>query len=248
MLHGHRFNHVIRAIMTTMHPAPSLTDQVMEYVRGAVINGDMSPGSWHSVYQLSEKLSISRSPVRDALLRLEEAGLVRFARNKGFRIVETTANDVAEIFAIRLGIEPAAAYRAALNRTDEELTQADDLVAKMSSCAARDDEDGFFSHDRALHRLIMSMGSAGRGAHLVDQLRVHTRILGASTAGTSRSFQDILDEHQPVLDAIRRGSAEIARASMREHLVITGRLLLRQATPGDPESAKLIWACHTEGL
>lgn len=234
--------------MAAMHSAPSLTDQVMDYVREAVINGDMPPGSWHSVYQLSEKLSISRSPVRDALLRLEEAGLVQFARNKGFHIVETTANDVAEIFSIRLGIEPAAAHRAALNRTNEDLARADDLVAKMASCVEHGTEEEFFSHDRALHRLIMSMGSAERGARLVDQLRVHTRILGASTAGTSRSLQDILDEHQPVLDAIRRGSAEIARVSMREHLVITGRLLLRQVIPDNLDDIDLIWARYTEGL
>lgn len=232
-----------------MQKAPSLTERVMDYVREAVITGDMPPGSWHSVYQLSEQLSISRSPVRDALLRLEEAGLVKFARNKGFCIVETTAGDVAEIFGIRMGIEPAAAYRAALHRTDAQLQDADRLVAAMADCARRGDEEEFFSHDRALHRLIMTMGDAHRGADLVDRLRVHTRILGASTAGTSRSLQDILDEHQPVLDAVRRGSADIARVMMREHLVITGNLLLKQAMGGaDEAEVEQLWTRWTAGL
>lgn len=232
-----------------MEKAPSLTEQVMDHVRNAVIAGDMPPGSWHSVYQLSEQLGISRSPVRDGLLRLEEAGLVKFSRNKGFCIVETTANDVAEIFAIRLGIEPAAAYRAALHRTDSQLQNADALVAAMSECALHNDEEEFFAHDRSLHRLIMTMGDAPRGADLVEQLRVHTRILGASTAGTSRSLQDILDEHQPVLNAIRRGSADIARASMREHLAITGNLLLKQAMPGAEDAdVEQLWMKLTLGL
>lgn len=231
-----------------MEKAPSLTEQVMDHVRNAVIAGDMPPGSWHSVYQLSEQLGISRSPVRDGLLRLEEAGLVKFSRNKGFCIVETTANDVAEIFAIRLGIEPAAAYRAALHRTDSQLQNADALVAAMSECALHNDEEEFFAHDRSLHRLIMTMGDAPRGADLVEQLRVHTRILGPTTAGTSRSLQDILDEHRPVLDAIRRGSGVEARDRMRSHIEITGHLLLTQAMPdADAAEVRRVWQQRTEG-
>ncbi len=231
-----------------MKQSPSLTVQVMDYVRGAVIDGSMAPGSWHSVYQLSDQLGISRSPVRDALLRLEEAGLVEFARNRGFRVVETTAGDVAEIFGVRLGIEPVAAFRAALDRTDDQIAEADALVMKMEHCAGEQNEEDFFTHDRALHRLIMTAGATLRGADLVDRLRVHTRILGASTAGTSRSFRDIIEEHQPIVEAIRRGSAEIARASMREHLTITGKLLLRQSMPDRSDSeVDQMWDHYTRG-
>lgn len=231
-----------------MEKAPSLTDRVMDHVRDAVISGDMPPGSWHSVYRLSEQLGISRSPVRDGLLRLEQAGLIRFARNKGFCVVETTANDVAEIFGIRLGIEPAAACRAALNRTDEDLAGFDDAVTRMTEAAEQGAVEEFFAADRQLHRRIMLAGNATRGADIVDQLRVHTRILGPTTAGTSRSLQDILDEHRPVLDAIRRGSGVEARDRMRSHIEITGHLLLTQAMPdADAAEVRRVWQQRTEG-
>jgi DNA-binding GntR family transcriptional regulator len=246
MLHANRASH---AIIEGMKKAPSLTNRVMDHVREAVISGEMPAGSWHSVYQLSEQLGISRSPVRDGLLRLEEAGLVKFSPNKGFCIVETTANDVAEIFGIRLGIEPAAAYRAALHRTDEDLTAIDEAVTQMTDATHRGDVDEFFTADRALHRRIMLAGHATRGADIVDQLRVHTRILGPTTAGTSRSLQDILNEHQPVVDAIRRGSSEVARATMREHITITGHLLLTQAMPETlPDEIEKVWTRLTAGL
>jgi DNA-binding GntR family transcriptional regulator len=231
-----------------MKNTPSLTAQVMDFVRDAVISGDMPAGSWHSVYQLSDKLGISRSPVRDALLRLEEAGLVEFARNRGFRIVHTTAGDVAEIFGIRLGIEPAAAYRAAAHRSDDDLRRLTEITATMAAAAEEGDEEAFFTSDRALHRLIMAAGHAHRGADVVDRLRVHTRILGASTAGSSRSLQDILNEHQPIIDAIARGSSEVARATMREHLTITGHLLLAQAMPtASATEREQLWHERTEG-
>ena len=88
----------------------------------------------------------------------------------------------------------------------------------------------------------------GLGADIVDQLRVHTRILGPTTAGTSRSLQDILDEHRPVLDAIRRGSGVEARDRMRSHIEITGHLLLTQAMPdADAAEVRRVWQQRTEG-
>ena len=85
-------------------------DSVVDYVREAIQSRAMKPGEWYSVTQLAEEMGVSRSPVREGLLKLQEAGLVRFAKNRGFEIVETGASDVAEIFAIRLGLEPPAAY------------------------------------------------------------------------------------------------------------------------------------------
>lgn len=227
----------------------SLTDQVMDFVRESTLNGSMVTGEWYSVYQISDQLGISRSPVREALLRLEEAGLVKFTRNRGFQIVETKPSDVAEIFALRLGIEPAAAFRAALLRTEEQLKEADSIIESMNQACTQGNEEDFFTHDRHFHRLIMTMGQSHRGADLVEKLRTHTRILGASTAGNKRSLIDILHEHEPILAAIKRGSAEIARASMREHIQVTGKLLLEQAVDKSEEgNAKEIWDHYTAGI
>lgn len=237
----------------TITPERSLADQVMEYVRRAVLRGDMTIGEWYSVYQLSEELGISRSPVRDGLLRLEEAGLISFARNRGFQVVETQAREVAEIFALRLGIEPAAAYRAALHHTEEELAEATSVMMTMAECAKIGDDEGFFRLDQILHELIMQMGRSQRAVKLIAQLRTHTHLLGASTAGDSRSLQDILDEHSPILEAIRQRDASQARCLMHHHLGMTGRLLLgqalrRQGSANNEADVEAIWAEHTEGL
>lgn len=236
----------------TVQRERSLTDQVMDHVRDAVLRGDMSTDGWYSVYQLSEELGISRSPVRDGLLRLEEAGLIRFTRNRGFQVVETRAGDVAEIFALRLGIEPAAAYRAALHHTTDDLAEADALVVAMAESAQVGDEVEFFRLDRVLHELILRMGRNRRAVKLIAQLRTHTRLLGASTAGDSRSLQDILDEHAPILGAIRERDAARARATMHDHLSVTGKLLLaqalrRQGNSDDPAAVDKTWADYTAG-
>ncbi|GAB3478971.1 GntR family transcriptional regulator [Nocardiopsis coralliicola] len=210
--------------------APTLTTQVMEHVRRAVVAQTMLPGELYSVHRLSEELGISRSPVRDGLLRLEEAGLVRFERNRGFRVVPTRPEDVAEIFAIRLALEVPAARRAARYAgaaTPDRLAEQD---AAMRDAAGRGDEDAFFDHDQRLHEEVMLAGRTRRAAETVARLRVHTRILGASTAADeSRTFDDIRTEHAPVLAAITAGDPEAAGAAMAAHLRSTGRLLVAQA-------------------
>lgn len=229
----------------------SLTTRVMNHVRQAVQQGTMVPGQWYSAYRLAEELGVSRSPVRDGLLRLEEAGLITFTRNRGFQIVPADPSVVAELFALRLGIEPPAAFRAASLRTDEHLQHARDVSSRMLAAAHEGDERGFFEHDRELHRLIMVMGNARRATEIVDRIRDHTVLLGHSTAGRSRSLHDILQEHQPILDALERGDGEQAASSMRSHLESTGKLLLVQAAWSadvDEAGALALWDDYTAGI
>jgi len=93
--------------------ASSISENVLETVRTAGHDGVLTPGHLYSVYQLSEALGVSRSPVREALLRLAEVGLVRFERNRGFRILLPSPHEIAEMFAIRLALELPAVRRVA---------------------------------------------------------------------------------------------------------------------------------------
>ena len=90
-----------------------LTDWVVEHIRAALRTRAMVPGATYSGYQLAADLGISRSPVRDGLLRLAATGLIEFTPNRGFRIIQPTETDIAEIYALRIAIEVPAAQRAA---------------------------------------------------------------------------------------------------------------------------------------
>src|SRR6478672_598431 len=98
----------------------SLPDAVVDAVRAGITAGELVPDETYSVYQLADLLDVSRSPVREALVRLAEAGLVQINRNRGFRVVIPQARDIEEIIDIRLALEPAAARRAAEHATDDE--------------------------------------------------------------------------------------------------------------------------------
>jgi DNA-binding GntR family transcriptional regulator len=207
--------------------AASLADAVAQAVRDGVTAGELVPGTTYSVYQLAELLGVSRSPVREGLLRLAEAGLVSIIRNRGFEVVLPRAHDIGEIMEIRLALEPRAAARAAEHGTDEQLAEVRDALAVMGTAAARGDETVFWPADRALHdRLLRAAGNA-RAATIVEQLRATTALLGPPTTASGRTLTEILAEHEPVVAAVLARDAPAAQAAMRSHLQRTGRALAR---------------------
>lgn len=197
-------------------------------LREQILTGELAPGSHHSVYRLSDELGVSRTPVREAVLRLADLGLVTIERNRGITIRGVRAEDVRDVFELRLLLEvPAAAGAAA---------QADSALAKrlraaldaMRSAARAGDEATFFGHDRALHAALGEALGNPRLSQEVDRLRDSIQVRGVSTIDTTRTLADVAEEHTPIVEAVAAGDAAAAADAMREHLVRTASLLLDQ--------------------
>ncbi|MFB9184892.1 GntR family transcriptional regulator [Dactylosporangium sucinum] len=206
--------------------APSLADAVAQAVRDGVASGELVPDRTYSVYQLAELLGVSRSPVREGLLRLAEAGLVAIRRNRGFSVLPPRAHDVEEIVEIRLALEPAAARKAATGGTDGEHAAIRVALDAMAAAAARGDEASFWPADRALHDLLLRAAGNGRAAAIVAQLRATTALLGPPTTASGRTLAEIHAEHEPVVAAVLARDGAAAEAAMRTHLEATGALLV----------------------
>ncbi|RNI25533.1 GntR family transcriptional regulator [Flexivirga caeni] len=184
---------------------------------------------------------MSRSPVREGLLSLAEAGLIEFVPQRGFRAVRPSGQDVAEIFALRLALEPGAAATAARHATAALGEELREQLAAMRHAAKAGDDPGFAAADERLHTAILAAGGNTRLVSLIAGLRDTTRLIGASTAGRSRSLAQILAEHEPVVTAIEARDAEQAAAEMRAHLLTTGRLLIAQAHADGDAQAEQAW-------
>jgi DNA-binding GntR family transcriptional regulator len=225
-------------------PAASLTDQAVAAIRAAIGDGTLQPRRLYSAYQIAGYLGVSRSPVREALMRLAEAGMVTFERNRGFRIVIPGPADIAEVFQLRLLLEVPAARRAALRPPAGLDAALRAELAGMAAAADARDEPVVMRRDQRLHRLILEAAGNARLATLVDSLRDTTRTLGASTADRSRGLADIVAEHAPIVDAIAAGDGAAAGAAMAHHVSHTGKLLIAQAVAetGGPASAEELWA------
>lgn len=209
--------------------ALSLTERTINALREAIRNGSLTPGALYSVYQIAEDLGVSRSPVREALLRLAETGIVRFERNKGFRVVIPGPKALAEMISVRIALEVPAARRAAIaakSGADHGLLAE---CAAMKDASAEANELLFMAHDQRLHTIILELAGNNYVQRIIENLRDASRLVGASTINGSRTLYQVFEEHLPIVDAIVAGDGDAAALAMDHHLRVTGRILLRDA-------------------
>jgi DNA-binding GntR family transcriptional regulator len=217
-------------------PRVSTADRVHDTLREAITSGELPGGSHHSIYQLAQQLGVSRTPVRDAILRLADAGMVEIDRNRGIRVRGLSAHDIQEIFELRLLIEVPAAAAAARDPSPALLTELDDRVHALTRAAGSSELGQFMVEDRLLHATILRASGNARLLATVESLRDATAARGVSTMNQTRGLDEIRHEHQPIVAAIRAGDPRAAAHHMHAHLVTTAELLLRQAADAGDET------------
>lgn len=214
---------------------PSAADRVFAAVRDAILSGSLEAGSRHSVYRLAAEHDVSRTPVREAVLRLADSGLVSIERNRGFVVRSITTADVREVFELRLLLEvPAAAWAA--GHLDTQLADAlRRALADLREAASSGSVERFEACDRALHAIIDGAPGNGRLAQEVGELRSSVRARGAVTVDRSRTVEDVLEDHEPIVAAILAEDPAAAADAMRTHLVRTATLLIDQLSDDPPD-------------
>jgi DNA-binding GntR family transcriptional regulator len=214
-----------------------LQDRVRDELRAAIIDGRLVPGKLYSVQTLADQFGVSRSPVREALIDLGQNGMVRFERNRGVRVLETSIHDLEEIFTLRLLLEVPATYRATRQMTPEAIALLQQELEAMRTAADAGDERAMMRHDARWHGALLEMSGNRRLVEYVDRLRDVVLTKGASTVGRSRTLHDICEEHEAIIERVVARDAKAAASQMKRHLINTGCLLLKQEGGRDDEGA-----------
>ena len=204
------------------------TDRVFASLRESIVTGEFPAGSLHSIYRLADLLEVSRTPVREAVLRLADIGLVSVERNRGVRIRGVTAADVREVFELRLLLEVPAAAHAAAHADASAVAAIVGELDRMREHADADDEVQFTEHDRALHQAVAGVMGNPRLQAEIATLRDSIQARGASTIRRSRGMVELAGEHAPIVQSIATRDPVAAAAHMEAHLVRTATLLMQQ--------------------
>ncbi len=229
--------------MVIVRDAVKLSDFVLDELRTAIVSGELEEGSLHSIYQLADRFQVSRTPVREAVLRLADTGMVTIERNRGIRVQGLSATEIRRVFEMRLLLEVPASSHAASTVTQGLVDELEGYLTLMRKAIVRKDSDAFFVSDYALHNRILATFENPRLNEYVRSLRDITQNMGVSTTQHSRTLREVGLEHEPIVEQIRLGNAAAAAAAMADHLVETGTLLLAQMSPdGGPASAD--WASN----
>jgi DNA-binding GntR family transcriptional regulator len=187
----------------------SLREQARRSLRTSIVTGELIPGKLYPISQISEKLGVSATPVREALADLGHAGLVYMVRNRGFIVRELTEHDLDEILEMRLLIEVPAIQRLSghIEPTDEL-----DCLKLVDSCrlsASRGDLEGFLEADREFHLRLLKILGNGRLVQMVDQLRDEARLFGLPVLARRYELVESADEHDRLLKALVAGDQNV---------------------------------------
>lgn len=197
----------------------NLADSVYESLKGMLMDQRVSPDSRLSIDGLARMLEVSPTPVREALARLEAEGLVVRRPNTGFTVAPPPSREqLAEVFDLRLMIEPTCAARAAVNRSKE-------LIAELEQCRAAMDpveEDkytayrAFAAADARLHNALAE--ASGNPLVLELLLRLRPQLLNFRATQNSAFTPASLQEHHAIIRAVSTGDPDQARTEMTLHL------------------------------
>jgi DNA-binding GntR family transcriptional regulator len=202
----------------------NLRGQAVEMLRASIVAGELEPGEIYSAPALAERLGVSATPVREAMLDLANDGLVEPVRNRGFRVVVVDEDALDEISELRQMLEVPAMAKVVAHAGDEELAALSAKVDRIEAAAVRSDAAEFLFADRDFHLSLLILGGNTRLVRLVGQLRNQTRLAGIKVLAESGQLMASALEHGPILEAVCRRDAELAQGLMRAHLDHTREL------------------------
>ncbi len=207
--------------------AGSNTAIAVEELRKLIFDGELGAGTDHLESELAVRLGMSRTPVREALLRLEAQGLVEVRPRKGVRIKPLSPVDMAEIYDILTELESLAAANAAeRGLTESNLTVLSTAIKDMEVALEDEDREAWAAADDTFHRELVRLGDNARVAMIADMMSDQVRRARLVTLYMRPAPTKSNDDHSRVLNAIRHGDAEEARRVHRQHRLAAKDILI----------------------
>ena len=199
------------------HKTISLADQVFEHLESDILSGKYSRGEILTETKLSSELGVSRTPIREALRRLEQEHLIEES-GKGSVVIGVTEKDLEDIYLIRSKIEGLAAAFAAENRTEKQLEELREVLELQEFYVEKKDADRIKKMDNKFHNKVYEL--SGSIIFFDTLLPLHKKVQKfrkASVESKSRAAASA-EEHRKIYEAIAEGDPQKAEEFAKAHV------------------------------
>jgi DNA-binding GntR family transcriptional regulator len=237
-------------MLSTKATQPTGDDAYSE-IRSFLLDGDVQPGQRLSHRLLAKELNLSRSPVREALLRLEAEGLIEHRPQSGAYLREITPRDLRELYEIREILEPHAAEQAARLATASQRGRLAKICEELTTIASRPDLAKWLtkaSHrrqlsslDREFHAVILTAAGNRIARQFFETAQVLSLVffwnhMQVPAERLAKRVVPTAKQHRRIEQAIRRGDPTAARRSMKAHIAGMSRRILASLPERTPAS------------
>ncbi len=199
------------------HPVSS-AQRAEQALRALIFDGELAPGSDHLESELAARLGLSRTPVREAVLLLEQQGLLEVRPRKGVRILQISPEDMREVYDVLTALESMAAEAAAeADHGADGLVRLHAALTQMDAAIARDDRKGWAAADDRFHGELVRLGGNRRVEEIVARMVDQVRRARMVTLYMREMPRQSNADHRAVYEAIRKADPEEAGRLHRRH-------------------------------
>lgn len=185
---------------------------IADRIRARIIDGTFRPGQQLGEVQLATQLQVSRGPIREAMQRLIQEGLLRNERHRGVFVVELADADVDDLYLARGAIEHAAAHVVAARGDEATFAELDAILARMTKAVRAGDWSAVADCDLRFHEAMVLASESKRLVRMFSTLLSETRMCLTPLEAAYPRREAVVEEHRNLLDAMRAGATdELAR-------------------------------------
>jgi DNA-binding GntR family transcriptional regulator len=204
-----------------------LREVVCEALRNAIVSGILQPGERLMEIQVAEELGVSRTPVREAIRKLELEGFVVMIPRRGTYVSDLSIKDITEVFEVRTSLDVLAAGLAAERITEEELEQMERLLVEIGSYIEQNDMDKIVEADSQFHDILYRASRNERLVGIINNLREQlTRFRSLSMSYPGR-LKVMFAEHTRMVESLGQRNVSLAQQFAGEHMANAEQVLLK---------------------
>lgn len=206
-----------------------LRDVVFENLREAILEGRLKPGQRLMEVQLAEQLGVSRTPVREAIRKLELEGLVIMLPRKGAYVANMSLKDVIDVLEIRSSLEGLAASLAAQRMNSDDIKKMEKISKEYEKSIKNVDLETSLIKDVEFHECIFKSTNNKKLHQLINSLWEQVYRFRVTYISDYNSSLSIINEHKLILDAIKKGDTELAKKYATEHIEKAEQFIIEKA-------------------
>lgn len=196
----------------------STRDHVYETLKGNIVKLTLKPGQSISEKEISEMLNVSRTPVREAFVKLAQEELLEVYPQRGTFISLIDLDHVEEVRFIRELLERASARLAAENSEQVDIASLKENLQRQRFCIDEKNYEKFFELDEEFHHLISIGANKPRIWSVLQNFNAHLNRIRVLSLAANYRWEQLLSQHSTILQAIEQGNAELAEEAMMQHL------------------------------
>jgi len=214
-----------------------LVDDAVHALREAILDGRLGAGARLRQTDLADQLRISRTPIREALVRLQHEGLVQLLPGGGVRVTALNLDEAVELYDLREVLDGLAARLAAGSADAATLARLERSLGRMAQCLEGRDPSQWFRAHVAFHEEILKGAGNRHLARLSAVVRLSIRHFHPLLLRTEHRLDTAYREHRAIFDAIRIHDAEAAERLARVHIANAKEIVLKMLSRGDARGA-----------